>query len=128
MSEQKPVPPLDTSKLELPSDQVKLGQLRTEQPGLFRDSSDMMDHRFLDTNAFGMVSAEIELAETAYAKALGQTPDPGNLADREERLDLLNVDYKRYGLSTGLQQTRQMIRRVEAAARKQAEAHIGKGR
>lgn len=60
---------------------------------------------------------ELELAELAFAEAMGQ---PTVNSSRRETVSQLNDAYKEYGISSGIHQTRQLIRGFESAARAQA--------
>ena len=67
---------------------------------------------------------EMELAEKAYAKALG-IADPHPMTSREELVGELYEEWEKHGLSTGDKVSDVLIEKIEAAAVKQAKAHLG---
>jgi hypothetical protein len=76
---------------------------------------------------FGMCLKEYFLLDKAFQTTLGN-PDPYPKSPRAELLDSLSADYEFYGLATGRKQTEEIVRDLEAAAKAQAEAYLGKGR
>jgi hypothetical protein len=112
---------LDVSNITLPSDQVTVGQIRRIQPELF---SPAMGGPIDDVYILAVLSAELLLAEKAYAKAAG-LPDPWPDWPRKGVVDSLDEDYRRYGLSTGLKQTHELVRNFERQVAKQAEGRHG---
>jgi hypothetical protein len=62
---------------------------------------------------------EIRVAERAFAIAAG-LPDPFPTRSRESDVDALDEAYRVYGLSSGVQATRHLVREIEASARAQA--------
>jgi hypothetical protein len=119
-------PILDLAKIDFPTDAVTLGQLRRRKPELLtRDGLTEADLR--DLEIAGTIDAEITLAEKAFLKTLGQPyPDPGDT--RGVLFRMLNQDYCELGLSTGPNQTRQLMRAIESAAVEQAKGIIGRRR
>jgi hypothetical protein len=93
--------------------------MRSEQPGVFAEDYLRAEH-LSDLNVVATIRIEIELAETAFAKALG-LPEPRPHESQAGRVSRLNEDYKRYGISTGIQATRQLAREIETAAVEQAK-------
>jgi hypothetical protein len=116
----------DFSTISFPSDRITIGQIRQEQPDTFAEDGLFTAHAtyFL---AISTVLCEQGLAKKAWAAALGQ-PDPEPNEDRLEQITMLNDDYVRYGLSTGIAKTREMVREFEKAVAKQALKSEGKGR
>jgi hypothetical protein len=112
-------PRLDLSKVRFPTDRLTIGQLRAEQPDIYT-SKNLRGRASVDANVFATMITEIEFAETAFAKAVG-LPAPYPNESQPERISWLNVDYKRYGISTGAQATRQLAREIEKAAVEQAK-------
>jgi hypothetical protein len=112
-------PRLDLSKMRFPTDRITIGQLRAEQPDIYM-SENLRRMESVDANVFATMITEIEFAETAFAKALG-LPAPHPKESQQERISWLNDDYKRYGISTGAQATRQLAREIEKAAVEQAK-------
>jgi len=116
----KKLPPrLDLTAMHFPGDRVTMAQIRAEQPEFVTHEA-YHGGRVDELSAFAMTTTEIELAEAAFAKALG-LPDPHPSESRDVRISWLNLDYKRYGISTGIHATKQMLREVENAAKEQAK-------
>jgi hypothetical protein len=67
------------------------------------------------------------LAKKAFAAAAG-LPDPHPDDDRRESIIMLNEDYRRFGISTGLEQTRRLVSGFEAEAARQASVDRGRTR
>jgi hypothetical protein len=114
---------LDFAALPLPSDRVTLGMLRRRQPTVFDRLSDWRIPADL-LEILATVHLENIVARRAFAAECKQ-PDPLPTEDRRELIRMLNDDYQRYGISSGMQETRQLIRDLEAAARQQAR-HLGR--
>jgi hypothetical protein len=114
----------DPIPIPFPSDAITLAQMRRRDPQLFTRET-LMKSGCLD--AFATYCFEYTLAANAFAKALGQ-PDPYPRSDRAGFISALNDAYKEYGLSTGMQQTRLLIRNLETAAIKQAQKSRGASR
>lgn len=112
-------PRLDLSAIRFPTNRVTIAQMRSEQPGVFAEDYLRAEH-LSDLNVVATIRIEIELAETAFAKALG-LPEPRPHESQAGRVSRLNEDYKRYGISTGIQATRQLAREIETAAVEQAK-------
>lgn len=71
---------------------------------------------------------ELTLAEKAYCRAR-HLPDPHPSTDIQcDIIPALNHTYTRYGISTGLQETRQIVRRIQIAAARQAGTRLGHAR
>ncbi|QOJ14160.1 MAG: hypothetical protein HRU75_05725 [Planctomycetia bacterium] len=117
-------PRLKHAAIAYPLDSVTFGQMRRREPLLF-------DHVVMENKGRIEVIAthvfEQVLAEKTFARHLA-LPDPYPRFDRSEILSALNDSYKEYGISTGMQQTRQLARDIEAAAARQAEPFTGKSR
>jgi len=116
---------LDPAAISLPTDRVTLGDIRRCQPKLFTPESLLERARFDRAEILATLHIELTLAEQSFARALGRA-DPYPEDSRQELLQMLNRDYRRYGLSTGLQQTRELVREFEAVAARQANAHLGR--
>lgn len=109
-------PALDLSLIPFPSDQITVGQIRREQPDLFEDALEFSRSHLDAFNAGATIRDELVLVSNAFAgRQDRQTED-----ERREILHRLNDDYCRYGISSGLQQTQQLVRDMEAAAEGQA--------
>ena|ERR1700722_8759986 len=117
------VPSLDLSQMPFPTDKVTIGAIRQRQPSLFiNEDADIA--RF---DVFATMSVERVLAKKAFAKAAGLPdpfPDDGSMSTytRQEAVWMLNSDYQRYGISTGLHQTRELVKDFEKAAADQARS------
>jgi hypothetical protein len=125
--DEKPFPRLDVSRITFPSSQLTIGAMRRDQPDVFADSDRMLAGRLGEVNAFIMAGDELELAEKAYAEAMGQ-PDPYPDTDRLDLISNLDRDYQRLGISPGIANTRLLLREIENAAEKQANTHRGRMR
>lgn len=69
---------------------------------------------------------ELRLAEKAFAEVLG-LPNP--LPNDDRRIvEMLNRGYKLFGVSSGIQQTWQLVRDFESAAAEQARGIAGRSR
>lgn len=111
---------LDVSLLTFPSDKVTVGQIRRVQPSLFSPAKAGGDNVY----ALAVLSAELLLAEKAYAEAAG-LPEPWPAWPRKGLIESLQEDYQRYGLSSGVKQTLELVRRFEQDAANQAHDRHG---
>jgi hypothetical protein len=109
--------------LAFPSDRVTLGQLRRRQPTIFDQAS-----KFRIPAGSLEILATIHLENIVARRAFAaecNLADPSPTEDRRELIRLLDADYRRYGISSGIQQTRQLLRELESAARKQGREQLG---
>lgn len=112
-------PPIDFSRLSFPSDKLTVGTIRAKAPRFFQPRV----VRFTDVEE-GLLLTERIVAEKAYAAALKQ-PDP-HPDWRQDDLTLALMDvYKQFGLTTGIKHTRELKKGIEAAAKAQAQEHLG---
>jgi hypothetical protein len=130
MSEKQSFPPIDLYAIQFPSDKVTLGQARKidrelNGVGDFSSSRRLNNAHAIDILAMIPLTYELELAEKAYAKALGLA-DPSPLSTRAELVSALRDQWEQYGISSGPQQSTQFIRDIERDAKRQAEQHLGK--
>ncbi len=115
----------DFSTIQFPSDRITIAQIRKEQPYMFtRDA--LGEAHAGNFDAVNTIRCELILAEKAWAAALGR-PDPQPDCHRLEEIAMLNDDYVRYGLSTGIWKTRQLVRDFEKAVAAQAQIAEGRG-
>lgn len=121
------LPGFDPTAIAFPSGAITLDQMRRHDPEAFSTFSRLMDARADDIDAIGTHCMELALAESAFARAAGIS-DPHHQHWQKEYRSLLNDAYKEYGLSTGMQQTRQLVRDFEAQAIRQAEKVRGRSR
>lgn len=115
---------VDFAALPLPTDRLSLGQLRRRQPTIFDRFSEWRIPADL-LEILATVHLEHVLARRAFAASCG-SPDPHPETDRRELIRLLNDDYRRYGISFGLEHTRQFVRDIETAAEGQAREQLGR--
>jgi hypothetical protein len=114
---------LNLATLGFPSDRVTVGQLRRRQPTIFdRSSAFHISAELLEILA--TVHLENVVARRAFA-AECNLADPFPNENRCELIRLLDADYRRYGISSGIQQTRQFLRELESVARKQGRKQLG---
>lgn len=119
-------PKLNMSDMKFPTDQITIGQMRRRDPGMFEGEKAMWS----STDADAARCFEIALATRAFARRLS-LPDPcSHWGSREELVDCLNSTYMapEFGISSGMAQTRELCRDIEAAAERQAEKYLGKSR
>ncbi|HEY4311057.1 MAG TPA: hypothetical protein VGN12_16520 [Pirellulales bacterium] len=119
---------VDLSSIRLPSDRITFGQMRASQPEVFRRER-LLTERASEVDVCSIFMLEECLAQRAYAAAIGQQPPhfPA-LADHREMIEMLDDAYREYGLSGGLEETKQFVRGIEIAAVAQAKKAIGKSR
>lgn len=123
MPDKSDVPALDLSAIFFPTDSVTIGHMRRLKPELFRRLTDVS---LFDLGLAGAIAVETTLAEKAFVRAI-PAPDL-NEESREELIEMLNVDYCEWGLSSGLNQTRELVRTFEIAAAAQARTPRGRAR
>lgn len=117
---------VDLTKLHFPTDALTIGAIRQTDPEGFREVSP----RFFKGDGHGDVSSllweERLLAANAFAQALGQSlPFPDEAQERDEIIKELATWYQRFGLASGLEHTKQLVRDLEQSAAKQAEILLG---
>jgi hypothetical protein len=127
MPDKSDTPTLDLMKIAFPTDSLTIGELRRLMPNRFsRGNLGRTD--LLDIEVGGVLGVEIDLAKRAFYKALGiPEPDP-DWEPRAALIDILDDGYKRLGLSTGRNKTRELARAIERAAIEQAEGLKGRRR
>jgi hypothetical protein len=114
MAEEKPA--LDLNLIPFPSDKITIGQVRREQPELFDDPLEFSRTHMDAFNIGATIRDELVLVDNAFAGRQDRQAED----ERREILHRLNDDYCRYGVSSGMQQTQQLVRDMEAAAQRQA--------
>jgi len=118
---------LDLSIIRFPTDQVTIGQLRREHPRLLADWNALGKTQFCQMNITATMMGEMALAEKAFAAAAGEPdPHPDNL--RLEQIRYLDMDYRRYGISRGYQESLRLASDIEKAAETQAMGRSGRAR
>lgn len=126
MGEEAKTPRFDPTGIKFPSDAITLGQIRVQEPNLF--CPHVLDRLHADEiDAVATHRWELRLAEKAFAEVLG-LPNPLPRDDRRGVVQMLNEAYKQYGISSGMHQTRQLVRDIEAAAVEQARKYQGRDR
>jgi hypothetical protein len=114
--------PLDLAAIDLPSDRITMGTIRRVHPNLFADYKNSLKAPSSNLNVPAIIAEEIDLARIAYARALGvQTRERSSAAERHESILNLDVDYRTYGISTGIRHTLEMVRDLERQAAQQAK-------
>ncbi|MCL4211439.1 MAG: hypothetical protein HRU76_09905 [Phycisphaeraceae bacterium] len=99
--------------------------MRAREPTLFRPPVlDRLGATGIDTIATHRW--ELRLAEKAFAEVLG-LPNPLH-DDGRSLVEMLNRAYKLFGVSSGIQQTWQLVRDFESAAAEQARGIAGRSR
>lgn len=128
--DEKEVPSLDLKTMLFPSDRVTISLQRRDQPDLFSEKGLFgprgFDHAVV-MNILATMDSERILARKAFAAAAGQV-DPCPDDDRLELITLLNDDYVRLGISSGIHQTRLLVRDFETIAARQVTADRGRSR
>jgi hypothetical protein len=117
-------PQFDHLAVEFPTDRITFGQMRRAEP---QDFGPQHFDKLKGCDTFATHSWELMAARKAFAAAAG-LPDPHPGVDRGQIISTLNDAYKEYGLSTGLEMTRQLVRDLESAVANQGRAMGGKGR
>lgn len=117
----------DLSSIEFPTDRITLGQMRLLEPGLMSSGSAMAKQPLINADAICTMAIEQRLAKQAWAQAIGMS-GVDRLDERDEDLEHLNEIYKMYGLSSGENQTQEMVRRFETEAARLGRLSIGEGR
>lgn len=118
------VPDLDAARIEWPTGQVTVGQMREVEPGLL-DETWLGGKRVSDVELFDAYAYELLAAQKAFALAMGRE-DPYRGVSRGDILEFLGETYGKYGITTGKAQTRELLRRIEGSAIAQAIEHGGR--
>ena len=126
MPNPKRTPHIDFSAIQFPTDTISFGQLRKVFPESFTLDG-VLNGRPQDIIPTSTLHLEMTLAEKAFAASAG-IPDPHPEDDRLVAIAMLNEDYCRFGISTGLQQTRQLVTAFERQASLQASSAKGRSR
>jgi hypothetical protein len=118
-------PKIDWSRIDLPSGRITFKQIC--------DDMNLQDKpqcgAFLKFGAFDVrdiLYDERMVVERAFANALGH--GTGNYARRSAYLESLNDAYVHYGLSTGMEVTKQLVQNIESQATVLANGLFGRGR
>ncbi len=117
----------DLSSIEFPTDRITLGQMRRLEPGLMTSGREMANQHLINADAICTMAIEQRLAKQAWAQAIGM-PGVDRLDEREDDLAHLNEIYTMYGLSSGENQTQEMVRRFETEAARLGRLSVGEGR
>jgi hypothetical protein len=135
----RPLPPVDLTKIDFPTDSLTIKDLRKHAPHCFDlpapdgHRSDVYDlaepyERLGLEDGFGaIISAERELAILAVRTAQGIAP-PTGIDSREAIIETLTSDYISLGLASGKHHAEQLIRSFEQAAAEQAKAYAPRSR
>ncbi|MBW7904771.1 MAG: hypothetical protein LC135_09185 [Phycisphaerae bacterium] len=125
MGEETKTPRFDPRGIKFPTDAITLGRMRAEDPAIFTIQG-MGKARAEEIDALLVHNVELQIADRAFELALGRPEPIGDT--RQDQIGMLNKAYKEYGLSSGMHQTRQLVRDIEAAAVEQANQHKGQNR
>lgn len=117
---EKKDPELDLAVIDFPTDRITIRQMRERHPDLFLNIGDHGADEILALEAYDV---ERRVAEDEFARARGR-PAPSDFS-LKHWTNCLNECYTTLGLSSGMQQTRQMVRRFVEAARRQAGRERG---
>lgn len=117
----------DISSIEFPTDRITVGQMRRDQPELLDADRPFVRAHLESPDALYATRMEHVLARKAWAAAIG-LPDPAPERERLEEIGQINKVYTRFGISTGRQQTLELVRRFEAEAAQLAKLSVGHGR
>lgn len=117
----------DLSSIEFPSERITLGQLRKVEPEFLSTDRAMIDNHMTVVHGINALRIEQILARQAWAAAIG-LPDPIPFRKRATEIEYLTDVYKDYGISTGPQQTEELVRRFETEAARLAKLSVGQGR
>ena len=99
--------------------------MRADDPAIFTIQG-MGKALAWEIDALLVHNVELQIADRAFELALGRPEPMGDT--RQDQIRMLNQAYKEYGLSSGMHQTRQLVREIEAAAVEQAKQYKGQGR
>ena len=119
-------------KIAFPTDRITIGDLRRVYASEIAEDAKTWNKQFASsrlltgragTDMGSTLADERALANKAFLAALGRPDNP--VEDREEMIRSLARDYVRFGLASGLEHTRQLVRTFEAAAAAQAQALLG---
>jgi hypothetical protein len=120
-------PPLcNMGAIAFPTDAITLGVMRRREPHLFTQRG-LDEDSPAHCDAMSTLWIELRVAEKAFAKSAG-LPDPDPDTPRTALVQDLDKAYVEYGLSTGMAQTRELVRGFEAAAAEQASRFRPRGR
>lgn len=117
----------DLSSITFPSERITLGQMRKVEPEWFSTDREMLDNNLVVVHGINALRVEQILARKAWAEAIG-LPDPDTFHSRATEVEYLTDIYKDYGISTGPQQTEELVRRFETEAAKLAKISAGQSR
>jgi hypothetical protein len=116
LDETNPKPHIDLLKIDFPTDRLTIKAIRQRFPVIDADRLNDFD----DIELPGLLSLERDLAKAAFDAVFGRRTV---LMSGEEKGMLARV-YARYGLASGPQHARQLIRAFQQAAADQAREHL----
>ena len=129
-----PLPKIDFTQIAFPSDVITLKMVRQacpeatdiDIPEQLKAIDRTYSRRSLDdVLGTGLMDLERELAERAFRTVFGQPVESGPLNDRRDLIDLLVIEYVRYGLARGRHSAAALAHQIEAQAVAQARQHGG---
>lgn len=123
----KDEPVLDHTRLNMPSDEMKLGaishNIKKMHTGNLHNTLEESDFHMLD--AYAVMDSERRIAEQAFARELGR-PEPyvdDLWSTREELKSQLVENYQEYGVASGPKHAEELVRSIERQAAAQAKEH-----
>lgn len=129
----EPTPRLQRLAIVAPSDRITPEEVSQRDVSSHADYDGLMrrrpqDERIPQAFYLAMKTKEDRLIEKAFASAIG-AEDPFPQSSRQELVEALVEDYRVFQLADGVHTAEELIRDVEASARKQGLAQRpGKGR
>ncbi len=122
-------PKLKFGQLVLPSDKITWGDIR-------RGRDESME-KILDGETGGsiiwescldrLISTELKFAANAFAKRVGLPQRFGTvIIGRDKMLEGMDELYQYFGISSGLNESRELLRRIEQSAEAQASAYLSR--
>lgn len=118
----------DVNSLSYPSDSICIGTARRVRPSVWDDVSPL-ESPLATKHLVEIVQCERMLAHNAFALAAGNTvPFPDLAFGKEMIVEKLSLLHQKYGVSSGLSHTRELVRDIENAAATQASQKLGRFR
>lgn len=114
------------AKLNFPSDNITIGQIRKDQPNLLLNAHEAYEG-WQELSVHSLVCMELQYAEHLWAKAMGEEVKPF-YQPRDNLVRELNEFYRDFGISSGPKQTEEILRRFEKEISELAKEALGKGR
>lgn len=110
---------LDHSRIDYPCDRMTLGEIRRGDPAAFPHGNLCHGSSIGGSNPLLFARYEQSRARRVYEDEQGIGSFDSTLEEEEDVLRALNDHYVKMGWSSGLEESREMLQRVEVAAREQ---------